>query len=181
MSPTASTKPRSTEDRLQAIEDRLEIGNLLASHPPTVDSLTDIFASGTFTADGIFEHGMVGSLKVHELGSDAKAGMTAAMREAAKMGLAHFSTPPYIKLGKNTAVAFSYVSVTVRDPTAESITVPAHGSGQGHRLYMTAANRWDLVRTDGSWKVSRRKLVTCDGSDAPRELQRSVLEAVLVD
>jgi hypothetical protein len=88
---------------------------------------------------------------------------------------------PYIKLGKNTAVAFSYVAVTVRDPTAEAITVPAHGTGTGHRPFLIVANRWDLARTDGSWKIRRRKLVMCDGTEAPRKAARDVLDAVLID
>ena len=175
---SATKNSRSIEDRLQRIEDFLEISNLIASHSPIFDSLAYELMVGMFTPDGVLEWAQMGASLVHERNSAFED----AVREAAAMGLAHLNTPPYVKLGKNTALAFSYVAVTVCDPTAESITVPAHGAGAGHRLYMIAANRWELIRSvDGSWKVRRRKLVLCDGSNAPRELQREVLDAVLVD
>jgi SnoaL-like domain len=177
MSSATPTKSLSIEDRLQAIEDRLEITNLLASHSVIVDSLQFGRMAEMFTPDGVLAHGSRGSVPISKLtGADPTT-----MQNAAQMGLAHLSTVPYIKLGKNTAVAFSYVAVTVRDPTAESIDVPAHGSGRGHRMFLIAANRWDVVRTEGSWKLSRRELVVCDGTDAPRELQRGVLSAVVVE
>jgi len=172
MSPTAHDESRSTEDRLRAIEDRLEIYNLIASHPAIADSLAMELLLAMFTPDGVLDGGPRGPIKIHDrMGTDDPA-RREVMRDAAKMGLAHLGTLPYIKLGKNTAVAFSYVSVTVRDPTADTIAVPAHGTGPGHRLFLIAANRWDLVRTDGSWKLRRRKLVMCDGSEAPRKVAR---------
>jgi hypothetical protein len=181
MSPATPERSRSTEDRLQAIEDRLEIYNLIASHPPTVDSLSFELLPTLFAPDGVQEREPFGSVAMHNRNNPNEPAMQNAMRDAAAMGLAHLTTLPYIKLGKNTAVAFSYVSVTVRDPTADTIAVPAHGTGPGHRLFLIAANRWELARTGGSWKLRRRKLVMCDGSDAPRELARGVLDAVLVD
>jgi hypothetical protein len=180
MSADSTARPGSIEDLLQAIEDRLDIYNLLASHPPMVDSLSLDLMPGMFTLDGVQEREQ-GSMSVHNRDSAREAAMQSAMQEAAKMGLAHLTTVPYIKLGKNTAIAFSYVAVTVRDPTAEAITVPAHGTGTGHRLFLIAVNRWDLARTDGSWKIRRRKLVMCDGTEAPRKVARDVLHAVLFD
>jgi SnoaL-like domain len=178
MSSVISKIPQSIEDRLQRIEDFLAITNLIASHTPIADSLAHESMAAMFTPDGVFEWGQMGSISMHKRDSAHEA----AIREAAAMGLAHLNTPPYVKLGKNTALAFSYVAATVCDPTADTITVPAHGAGAGHRLYIIAANRWEMIRTvDGSWKVRRRKLVPCDGSNAPRELQREVLDAVLVD
>lgn len=177
MSSGTPMKSPSVEERLRTIEDKLEIYNLIASHPLMVDSLELELMSEMFTPDGVLSRGSAGSIRIHDL----KGISDARMREAADMGLAHLSTLPYIKLGKNAAVAFSYVSVTVRDPTSDVIEVPAHGSGRGLRLFLIAANRWDVVRVEGSWKLSRRDLVLCDGSDAPRELQRGVLNAVLVD
>src|ERR1700727_2790004 len=125
MSSVTSKNPQSTEDRLQRIEDLLEISNLLASHVPIVDSLSYELMVGMFTPDGVFEWAQSGPSIVRKRDSTQEA----AIHAAAAMGLAHLNTPPYVKLGKNTALAFSYVAVTVCDPTAESITVPAHGAG----------------------------------------------------
>src|SRR5580692_2897559 len=120
MSSVASKDSQSIEDRLQRIEDFQEISNLIASHSPIADSLAFELMAEMFTPDGVFEWGQMGSIAMQKRDSTHEA----AIREAAAMGLAHLNTPPYVKLGKNTALAFSYVSVTVRDPTADTITVP---------------------------------------------------------
>ena len=45
-----SAASRTVEDRLRAIEDRLEILNLIASHPPSADTGADYFTRGAYTA-----------------------------------------------------------------------------------------------------------------------------------
>jgi hypothetical protein len=176
MSSTAHAATPSTEDRLRAAEDRFEIYNLMARYHTLSDSFEFKSLGGLFTPDGTFGHGAtINSVRIFDDVDPAK------VRDAAALGQAHLNTPPYIKLGTNSAVAFAYSCVAILDPVAESIDVPQHGSGRGHRLVSIAANRWDLVRHEGAWKVRRRELVLCDGSDAPRDLQRGVLNAVLVE
>ena len=48
---------RSIEDRIRAIEDRLEILNLIASHPPSADSGADHFTRQVYTDDGVIDLG----------------------------------------------------------------------------------------------------------------------------
>lgn len=176
MSSTTQTVALSVEDRLQAMEDRIDIYTLMAKYHTISDAFEFKSLVELFTPDGTFGSGSnMNTVRAFETVDPAK------LRGVAETGFAHLNTPPYIKLGKNVAVAFAYSCVTLHDSTAESIEVPQHGSGRGHRLFSIAANRWDLVRHEGSWKVSRRELVVCDGSDAPRELQRGVLNAVLVE
>jgi hypothetical protein len=45
------------EQRIKAIEDRLEIYNLIASHPPSADTGADYYAEATYTEDGVFDRG----------------------------------------------------------------------------------------------------------------------------
>ena len=45
------------EDRLRAIEDRLEIYNLIASHPPSADTGADYFTRAAYTEDGVIDLG----------------------------------------------------------------------------------------------------------------------------
>jgi SnoaL-like domain len=45
----------SQEDRLQAIEDRLAIYTLIASHPPSADTAAANYTREVFTEDGVFE------------------------------------------------------------------------------------------------------------------------------
>jgi len=45
----------SLESRLQAIEDRLEIYNLIAAHPPSADTGSGFYSEYIYTVDGIFD------------------------------------------------------------------------------------------------------------------------------
>ena len=45
------------ERRIRAIEDRLEIYNLIAGHPPSADTGSAAYAEAVFTADGVFDRG----------------------------------------------------------------------------------------------------------------------------
>ncbi len=47
----------SLEARLREIEDRLEIYNLIASHPPSADTGADYYTRAVYTEDGIFARG----------------------------------------------------------------------------------------------------------------------------
>ena len=48
---------RSLEERIQAIEDRLEIYNLIASHPPSADTGGSEHISASWVEDGVFDRG----------------------------------------------------------------------------------------------------------------------------
>jgi hypothetical protein len=45
------------ERRIRAIEDRLEIYNLIASHPPSADTGAATYAEAVYTEDGVFDRG----------------------------------------------------------------------------------------------------------------------------
>jgi hypothetical protein len=45
------------EPRIRAIEDRLEIYNLIAGHPPSADTGNTAYAEAVFTADAVFDRG----------------------------------------------------------------------------------------------------------------------------
>ena len=53
---TAPASP-SLEERLRAIEDRLEIYNLIASHPPSADTGGSEHISESWVEDGVFDRG----------------------------------------------------------------------------------------------------------------------------
>src|SRR3954462_11382133 len=52
-----AAKQPSLEDRIQAIEDRLEIYNLLASHPPSADTANQSYICSIFSEDGVLDLG----------------------------------------------------------------------------------------------------------------------------
>ena len=45
------------ESRIREIEDRLEIYNLIASHPPSADTAASDYTKSVYTADGVFDRG----------------------------------------------------------------------------------------------------------------------------
>ena len=100
----------SLEARLRDIEDRLEIYNLIASHPPSADTGADDYTRAVFTEDGVFDRGE--SLD-YTLGNEAIAAITRrpAHQEAIRGGLAHFAGLPHVELDGDTAFVTSYLQL----------------------------------------------------------------------
>ena len=48
---------RTLEQRLRLIEDRFEIYNLIASHPPSADIGAGDYTASVWTEDGVFDRG----------------------------------------------------------------------------------------------------------------------------
>ena len=165
---------RSTEDRLRAIEDRLEIYNLIASHPPTADTGAGDHARNLYAEDATVD---LGGAKTAS-GRDAIAAMVEAPghRAAIAGGLAHIAGLPHIALDGDAAVVTSYLQILTPHPTANAVEVPNHGVSAGFRIHRVAANRWELARTAAGWKIKRRTLRPLDGSEPARELLRQALE-----
>ena len=167
----------SIEDRLRAIEDRLEIYNLIASHPPGADTGADYFSRAAYIAEGMID---LGGGKTAE-GNETVAAMvkTPGHQAAIAGGLAHFAGLPLVEIDGDSATAFSYLQILTPHPSAEPHEVPNHGVSKGFRIHRVGANRWDLVRTDAGWKIKRRTLRSLDGSEPARELLRGALASYL--
>jgi hypothetical protein len=165
----------SMEQRIRAIEDRLEILNLIASHPPSADSGADYFTRSVYTEDGVID---LGGGK----GASGNVAIAAMVKEpghqaAIAGGLAHFAGLPRIEIDGDNAVVTSYLQIITPHPTAEPIEVPNHGVTKGFRIHRVGSNRWELVRTAAGWKIKRRTLRPLDGSEPARELLRAGLKA----
>src|ERR1700709_1558801 len=100
-----SKKP-TPEDRLRAIEDRFEIYNLVASHPPSADTGAADYARAIYTDDGTVD---LGGTKTAQ-GREAIASMLASNGHHAAIasGIAHFASLPHVSLDGDTAVVISY-------------------------------------------------------------------------
>ncbi len=161
---------RTLEDRLRAVEDRLEILNLIASHPPSADTGADHYVRTIYLDDGVID---LGGGKA-ATGKDAVAAVvkTPGHQAAIAGGLAHFAGLPHIVLDGDEAVVTSYLQILAPHPTAEPVEVPNHGSSKGFRVHRVAANRWELVRTNSGWKIKRRTVRSLDGTEPARDLLR---------
>jgi hypothetical protein len=166
---TNADKTRTVEQRLQAIEDRLEIINLVAAHPPGADGASHDFAESFWTEDGTVN--AAGEAKPYE----AMIGVlnTPGFAEAQRQGICHFAGMPHIAVDGDRAVATSYLQILAADPDGKPFELSAHGTSKGYRVLRLSANRWELMRTPQGWRIKNR---TMRGMDTPgsRELLKKV-------
>jgi SnoaL-like domain len=166
----------SLERRIRAIEDRLEIYNLIASHPPSADTGAGSYAEAVYTEDGVFDRGpgLTGATGNKALGALLQSD---AHRAAIAGGLAHFTGLPYVKLDGDKAVVISYLQILTPNKSGEAVEVPNHGASRGYHIHRVVTNRWELARTPSGWKIKRRTIRLVDGTEPSRELLRGALEA----
>ena len=148
------------EKRLQLLEDRLAIFQLVASYGPAVDSLSENDVAAIWTEEGIYDAGgsapYVGRQKIGKLiESDLHKKFVAA-------GCAHVGSLPYLTIDGDTAVATNYTRVYVRD-------------GDHWTVARASANRWELVRNTDGWRVKHRLNRPIDGSAQPQQILGSGL------
>jgi hypothetical protein len=173
--PKSETATASLEDRVRAIEDRLAIYNLIASHPPSADTGADYYTRAVYADDGVFDRGP----HVGGAGREAVAAVVKMPEHQAAIsgGLAHFAGLPYIELDGDRAVVTSYLQILTPDPNGAPVELSNHGTSRGFRIHRVAANRWELARTDAGWKIKRRTLRPLDGSEPARQILRQALKA----
>lgn len=169
---------QSIEARLTAIEDRLAIYTLIASHPPSADTAFAEYTRSVYLDDGVFDRGptLDGAR-----GVDAIAAFTLKPEheEAIRGGLAHFVGLPLVDLQGDEAFVTSYLQVVQLDREVAPRVLPNHGASHGYRIHRVVVNRWHLVKREGEWWVQSRTLLPVDGSAAPRQLLTEGLAGVL--
>ena len=168
--------PSTLEHRLRAIEDRLEIYNLIASHPPSADTGAKAYAEAVYTEDGVFDRGPG---LTSTTGNKAMGALLASPDHQAAIagGLAHFTGLPHVTINGDEAVVISYLQILAPRKTGEPIEVPNHGASRGYHIHRVVTNRWELTRTPNGWKIKRRTLRLVDGSEPSREILRGALGA----
>jgi hypothetical protein len=169
-----STPPSNTalEDRLRAVEDKLAIYHLIASHPPAADTGTETYYRNAFASDGVIDLGTKTATGNENIGAVVK---TPEHQAAIAVGLCHFAGLPRVELNGDTAVAISYLQVLTPDREAEQVELSGHGLSSGYRIHRLGANRWDLKRTPSGWKVTKRAYRMLDGTkEGPEMLRQAV-------
>jgi hypothetical protein len=172
--PMTALSSRTLEERIRAIEDRLAIYNLIASHPPSADTGDSEHVAASWVEDGEFDRGA-------NLSSPRGRRMIAQQvkspehQAAIAGGLAHFTGLPHVAIDGNTAIVTSYLQIIVPQSEGNAVAVPNHGSSKGFRIHRMTANRWHLVRTSEGWKIRQRTLRQLDGSQAARDLLQQAI------
>lgn len=170
----------SLEERLAAVEDRLAIYTLIASHPPSADTAYADYTRAVYVEDGVFDRG----LKLEGArGVDAIASFTLKPehQEAISGGLAHFGALPLIDLRANEAFVTSYLQIVHLDHEGKPRELPNHGTSQGYRIHRVVANRWHLIKRDSQWWIQSRTILPIDGTEEPRSLLSEGLSAILAE
>src|SRR5580692_2286375 len=167
---------RTLEQRIRAVEDRLEIYNLIAGHPPSADTGADYYAEAIYTEDGVFDRGSDLS------GASGNKAIAASLKSpdhqaAIAGGLAHFTGLPHIALDGDKAIVTSYLQILAPYKSGEPIEVPNHGMSRGYHIHRVVTNRWELARTAMGWKIKRRTIRLVDGSEPSRDILRGALKA----
>ena len=167
----AAGQAASLEQRLLAVEDRFAIHQLIMSYPLAVDTRSLDYVGDVWTEDGVFDRGSADPHK-HSGDFDGAYGKANILNEVGspqlqasrEAGLAHIMTAPYITIDGDEAAATNYTILVV-------------GKDDDCRVRRPSANRWDLVRIGGTWRIRRRTLRLIDGSDGSRDLFRKVFGA----
>jgi hypothetical protein len=169
-----SSEISALEARLRAVEDRFEIMNLIAAHPPSADTGAVEYTRDAWVEEGVFDRGPILGA---ERGRDTIAALVAKQehRDAIAGGMAHISGLPHIKIDGDKAVVVHYLQIIVPEKNLDSIEVPNHGSGRGFRPFRVLASRWELVRTAKGWKFKHRAVRLLDGSTEPLKLLAEAL------
>jgi hypothetical protein len=165
---------KSLEDRIRAIEDRLEIYNLIASHPPSADTGGSDHIAASWVEDGVFDRGENLS-SPHGREQLANQVLSAEHQAAIDRGLAHFTSLPHVAIDGDRAVVTSYLQILVPQTQGDPVDVPNHGSSRGFRVHRMTANRWELLRTPQGWKIKRRSLRQLDGSLPARKILQQAI------
>jgi len=176
MTEETAKENRPLESRFRAIEDRLEIYNLIAGHPPSADTGADYYAEAVYAEDGEFDRGagLTGGVGNKAIAAVLKS---PGHKAAIDGGLAHFTGLPHITINGDDAVVISYLQILTPNKSGEAIEVPNHGASRGYHIHRVVTNRWELRRTASGWKIKRRSIRLVDGSEPSREILRGALES----
>jgi hypothetical protein len=173
--PAAMANTADLETRLRAVEDKLAIYELIASHPPSADTGNAPYTRSVYRRDGVFDRGptLDGAR-----GADAIAAFIQRPEhaEAIRGGLAHFTGLPLIDLQGDKAIVTSYLMIVHLDHEGAPRELANHGVSTSYRIHRAVVNRWELEKHDGRWQIARRTLLPVDGSEAHQKLLRSGLD-----
>jgi hypothetical protein len=126
---------RTLEQRLRLIEDRFDIYNLIASHPP---SARIPVLETTPPRCGPRMACSTGAEFARPTGQAAIVGGSSnpEHHRAIEQGIAHFAGLPYVRITGDTAFAISYLQILVPDRVGPLFDVPNHGSSRGFHVQL---------------------------------------------
>jgi ketosteroid isomerase-like protein len=159
-------------NRITAVEDRLEIQNLLAGSAFSSDVASESYWAKMFTEDATFDRGVGRQYKGRD--EILKIVNAPEQKEAIKGGMTHLAMLPHITLKGNTAVATGYLLIVIPDTTASHVKLPGKGISPGFTIYQLTVNQWKLLRTSDGWKVTNRTVRPLSSADSHAIIQQAI-------
>lgn len=154
-----SSTTKTIEQRLQELEDREAVRQTVCGYGYAVDGCNAEAVGSFYVEDGVYAVGDIGAMEGRER-------IEAITRDPGHLklvaaGVAHMSTPPYIVIDGDRAVATCHTMV------------PMHGDA-GFFIGRLSASRIELARQDnGGWQIVHRQNWMQDGSpEGPAMLGR---------
>jgi hypothetical protein len=148
----ATNAATSIEDRLLAMEDRLEIYQLVCGYGYAVDGCNGDAVGAVYAEDGVYAVGDIGAFEGRER-------IAAITRDPGHLGLvgrgcAHISTLPYVVVDGDQA-------------TATCHTMVAMNGADGFYIGRLSASRIQLSRKpEGGWQINHRQNHMLNGDKA---------------
>jgi ketosteroid isomerase-like protein len=142
----------SLEAEVARLRDELDVLRVVASYAPSIDGGAASEAPKFWTEDCVYDSDADKPLR----GRAAIEALSARVGQLS-IGAAHFMNLPVI----------------VVDGDQATVTGESHTFHQEDGRYVVArvsANRWELVRVDGTWQVRSRVNRILDGTEAGREI-----------
>ncbi|HWE54675.1 MAG TPA: nuclear transport factor 2 family protein [Acidimicrobiales bacterium] len=143
--------------RLERIERRLALYDLLTTYGPAVDSGSADQTAELWAEDGSYDFGDAVLPDRQAIGKMVKGKQHQALIAT---GAAHLIGFPKVDIDGDRAVVTGYSQVCrwVEDR---------------FEIWRVTANRWELTWTDGAWRVDRRQAYVLNGQERARALLRA--------
>lgn len=157
--------------RLEALEARLAILDVIARYGPAVDAGNADAVACLWSPDGRYSYTLGDGAATLE----GREGLRSMVRgdmhqEIIRDGSGHLMGLPVVEVDGRTAVATSY-----------SMLVRHHPQDGSFRIDRLCANRWELSCEAGRWQVVDRVNLLLDGRETARFLLGRVGEAAVED
>lgn len=172
-----NSHPQKTKlllNRLNILEDRLEILNLLSGSAFSSDVASSPYWEKMFSDQAVFDRG---SGIPNNIGKDEilKIINNKDQKIAIENGMTHLAMLPHIKLMGDSAIATGCLLIVMPDSLASHVKLPGKGISTGFSIYQLTVNKWELIRTNNGWKVSKRIVRPILSSEA-RPLLKTAIE-----
>jgi len=144
-------------DRVRALEDQIEITQLVAEYGPSVDSGSAEATAALWTEEGTFD-------AVGAIGMRGREQIAAMVRSDGHQGLihngcGHVLTVPHVEIDGDIAHGRSYALNIRWDAASDRFWVAR-----------VSANSWTWVRTPDGWRISERINANLDGTPEHRQV-----------